>query len=153
MTYELRFEHLINAKPEVVFDTFTEPGGQAAFYSGEPGWIVRSECDLRVGGVWSVDFGPSQDQLYRHRHVFQIIDRPRRLLLATTETRLDGSSFDTELEFVFEEQGDQTLMKMIHRGFPTPELRDEHRRGLPSAFGQLERVVSTAHQRPANPDS
>jgi uncharacterized protein YndB with AHSA1/START domain len=45
MTYELRFEHLINAKPEVVFDTFTEPGGQAAFYSGEPGWIVRSECD------------------------------------------------------------------------------------------------------------
>lgn len=35
-----------------MFDTFTEPGGQVAFYSGEPGWIVRSECDLRVGGVW-----------------------------------------------------------------------------------------------------
>jgi uncharacterized protein YndB with AHSA1/START domain len=153
MTYELRFEHVINAKPEFVFDTFTEPGGQAAFYSGEPGWIVRSECDLRVGGVWSVEFGPSQGQLYRHRHVFQIIDRPRRLLLTTTETRLDGSSFDTELEFVFEERGDQTLMKMIHRGFSTPELRDEHRRGLPSAFGQLERVVGTAHQRPAIPDS
>jgi hypothetical protein len=24
----------------------------------ERGWIVRSECDLRVGGVWTVEFGP-----------------------------------------------------------------------------------------------
>lgn len=52
MTYELRFERLIDAEPDVVFDTFTETGGQVAFYSGEPGWILRSECDLRVGGVW-----------------------------------------------------------------------------------------------------
>jgi hypothetical protein len=44
-------------------------------------------------------------------------------------------------------------MKMIHRGFPTPELRDEHRRGLPSAFAQLERVVGAVLERPATPDA
>jgi hypothetical protein len=64
--------------------------------------------------------------------------------LRTTETRLDGSSFDTEIEFVFEDQGRRTLMKMIHRGFPTPELRDEHRVGLPNAFAQLQDVVNEA---------
>jgi uncharacterized protein YndB with AHSA1/START domain len=148
MTYELRFERLINAAPEDVFDAFTDPGGQAAFYAqDQPGWIVRSDCDLRVGGVWTVEFGPSQAQLYRHRHVFAVIDRPQRVLLRTTETRLDGSSFDTELEFAFEDHGGQTVMKMIHRGFPTPELRDEHRVGLPNAFAQFQRVVSGVLQR------
>jgi uncharacterized protein YndB with AHSA1/START domain len=35
--------------PEAVFDAFTGEDGQEAFYS-ERGWIVESECDLRVGG-------------------------------------------------------------------------------------------------------
>jgi uncharacterized protein YndB with AHSA1/START domain len=149
MTHELRFERLIDARPEAVFDSFTEPGGQAAFYEAdERGWIVRSECDLRVGGVWTVEFGPSEAELTRHRHVFEVIDRPRRLLLSSTETRLDGSSFDTELEFVFVEQGGTTLVTMVHRGFPTAELRDEHRVGLPNAFAQLARVVRAGLQRP-----
>jgi uncharacterized protein YndB with AHSA1/START domain len=143
VSHELRFERLIDAKPEVVFDALTEPAGQAAFYrQNECGWIVRSACDLRVGGVCTVEFGPSEDRIYRHRHVFQVIDRPRRLLMTTTETRLDGSSFDTEMEFVFEEEEGKTLLRMFHRGFPTTELRDEHRRGLPEAFAQLDRFVS-----------
>jgi glutathione S-transferase len=138
MSHELEFERLIDATPEQVFAAFTEPGGQLAFYRGPvPGWIVRSECDLRVGGVWKVEFGPSEDRLYRHRHVFEVIDRPRRILMATTETRLDGSSFDTEMEFVFTEREGKTLLRLLHRGFPTTELRDEHTRGLPAAFGQL----------------
>jgi uncharacterized protein YndB with AHSA1/START domain len=142
VTHELRVERVIDAEPEAVFDAFTEPGGQVAFYQGPvPGWIVRSTCDLRVGGVWSVEFGPALDQLYRHRHVFEVIDRPRRLLLTTTETRLDGSSFDSEIELVFEPHGDKTLVRMLHRGFPTAELRDEHRGGVPEALAALERVI------------
>jgi uncharacterized protein YndB with AHSA1/START domain len=147
MTHELQFERLIDATPEVVFDAFTEPEGQVAFYrQNEPGWIVRSECDLRVGGVWTVEFGPSQDRIYRHRHVFRVIDRPRRLLMTTTETRLDGSSFDTEMEFVFAEREGRTLLSLFHRGFPTTELRDEHTRGLPTAFTHLNQFISTRLQ-------
>ena len=143
MTYELRFDRVIEAQPEDVFDLFTEHEGQLAFYQGpEPTWIIRSRCDLRVGGEWFVEFGPSEDQLYRHRHVFEVIDRPNRLRMTTTETRLDGSSFETEMEFVFvDEVGGRTRMTLHHRGLPTPELRDEHRRGLPMAFGQFERFV------------
>jgi len=142
MTFELRFQRLINADRVVVFDLFTEQGGQVAFYQqGEAAWIVRSECELRVGGVWSVEFGPSEDEIYRHRHVFNVIDRPRRLLMTTTETRPDGSSFDTETEIRFEEQGWQTLMTVRQIGFLTEVLRDEHTVGLPEAFAQSERFV------------
>jgi uncharacterized protein YndB with AHSA1/START domain len=142
MTHDLRFERVIDAAPEEVFDAFTQPDGQRAFYGqDDPGWIVRSDCDARVGGVWTVAFGPSPSQLYRHEHVFRAIERPRRLLLTTIEIRLDGSTFKTELEFTFEDRDGRTLMTMVQRGFSTAELRDEHERGLPNAFARLERVV------------
>ena len=142
MSRDLRFERVIAARPEQVFEAFTGPEGQREFYGQDaPGWIVESRCELRVGGVWSISFGPSRSELYHHRHVFEEIDRPRRIRLTTTETRLDGSSFVTSLEFTFEARGEATLMTMIQAGFPTQALRDEHLVGLPNAFARLERVA------------
>jgi uncharacterized protein YndB with AHSA1/START domain len=142
MTDELRLERVIDAPPDVVFEAFTSHGGQLAFYgTDDPAWIVHSQCDLRVGGLWMVTFGPSPNHLYRHQSVFEIIDRPRRIVLATTESRPDRPSFDFAVEFTFEEQDGRTLMTVIQSGFPTPELRDEHGRGVPNAFARLERAI------------
>jgi uncharacterized protein YndB with AHSA1/START domain len=142
VSLDLRFERLIAAAPERVFDAFTDPVGQSEFYGKDsPGWIVDSRCDLRVGGVWSVSFGPSPNELYHHRHVFEVIDRPRRIRMATTETRLDGWSFETTMEFTFEPRGTGTLMTLVQTGFPSEELRDEHTIGLPTAFDRLERTL------------
>lgn len=144
MSDELRFEREIDAVPERVFDTFTQPDGQAAFYgTDQPGWIVEAACDFRVGGVWTVTFGPSRSELYRHEHRFRVIDRPWRLLMDTTETRGDGSRIEFETEFTFELRDGKTLMMMIQRGLPTAELREEHRVGLPNAFARLEQVIET----------
>lgn len=142
MTDELRIDRVIDAPPDAVFDTFTAEDGRLAFYGqDDPGWIVESHCDLRVGGVWTITFGPSRSHLYRHRHVFEVIDRPRRLVLATTESRPDGSSFDFAIEFTFEPHDDLTLMTIIQSGFPTAELREEHGRGVPNSFARLERAI------------
>jgi len=142
VTDELRIERVIGAPPGVVFDAFTTRGGQEAFYgTDDPGWTVESRCDLREGGLWTVTFGPSQDHLYEHRSVFQVVDRPRRILLATSERRPDGSGFDFSVEFTFEEQDGQTRMTIIQSGFPTEELREEHGRGVPRAFDRLERAI------------
>ncbi len=142
MSLDLRFERLIAAPPEQVFDAFTSADGQREFYgTDDPGWVVDSRCELRVGGVWSIAFGPSPDRLYHHRHVFEAIERPHRILIASTETRLDGSSFETSVEFTFEPRDGGTLMTMVHAGFPSEELRDEHTRGLPNAFDRLERML------------
>ena len=142
MTLQLQYERLIGASPERVFDAFTSPAGQREFYGTDaPGWVVDSRCDLRVGGVWSVSFGPSRDELYHHRHVFVAIERPRRILLATTETRLDGSRLDTSMEFSFQPRDGGTLMTVVQAGFPTEELRDEHTRGVPNAFDRFERTL------------
>jgi uncharacterized protein YndB with AHSA1/START domain len=140
MSEDAVFARLINARPEVVFDALTGQDGQEAFY-GEAGWTVESRCDLRVGGLWTVMFWPSPDEIYRHDHVFRVIDRPSRLLLDTTETRPDQSIVEYETEFIFEARDDKTLMTMIHRGLPTAELRDEHQAGVPDAFVRLEQAI------------
>jgi uncharacterized protein YndB with AHSA1/START domain len=140
MSEDVTFARVIDAPPEAVFAAFTRQDGQEAFYS-EPGWIVESECDLRVDGVWAVTFGPSRDELYRHEHVFRVIDRPHRLLLDTSENRPDGGALRYETELIFEERDGKTLMTMIHRGLPTAELREEHQAGVPGAFTRLEQVI------------
>jgi uncharacterized protein YndB with AHSA1/START domain len=140
MSEDVRFARVINAAPETVFDALTSHEGQEAFYS-EPGWSVRSECDLRVGGLWTVTFWPSRGEIYRHDHIFRLIDPPRRLVVDTTESRPDGSVVDFEIEFIFEARGGTTLMTMIQRGLPTAELREEHRAGVPDAFARLERAI------------
>ena len=138
MSPDLRFERVIAAGPEHVFDAFTEPEGQREFYGrDDPGWVVDSRCDLRVGGVWSISFGPSPRELYHHRHVFEVIDRPHRVRMTTTETRLDGSHFDFTTEFTFAPHAAGTLMTLVQTGFPTEVLRDEHTRGLPNAFDRF----------------
>jgi uncharacterized protein YndB with AHSA1/START domain len=142
MTEPLRIARVIDAPPEVVFETFLTNDGQAAFYGqDDPAWVLESDCDLRVGGVWTITFGPARNHLYRHRHVFEVIDRPRRLVLATTESRPDGSNFDFTIEFTFEPQDASTLMTVTQSGFPTEELREEHGRGAPNAFARLERAI------------
>ena len=140
MNNEVRFERVIAAPPDVVFEAFTSQGGQEAFYR-EDGWIVESACDLRVGGEWTIDFGPSLEQLTRHTHRFDVIDPPRRLLVATTEHRTSGSRFTFTIEFTFVERDGRTVMTMIQTGIPTSELRDEHGRGVPRSFTRLETIV------------
>lgn len=142
MSSEVNYQRQIAAPPERVFDTFTSPEGQSELYGrDEPGWIVESECDLRVGGAWSVRFGPSADELYRHDYVFEAIEPPGRVLATVTETRLDGWSFDLTVEWTFESHEGGTLMTMLQSGFPTEELRHEHTLGVPHAFDRLERVI------------
>ena len=142
MNGEIRFERLVEAGPERVFDLFTSPAGQAEFYGNDaPGWVVDSRCELRVGGAWEITFGPSPGELYRHRHTFEAIERPRRLLLATTETRPDGSTLAFTTEFTFALRDEATLMTMSQWGFPSDELRQEHAWGVPHAFDRLERAL------------
>jgi uncharacterized protein YndB with AHSA1/START domain len=106
VTGPLIFERVVGESPETVFDAFTSDGGQRAFYGNDaPGWVIRHEADVRVDGAWTIDFGPSPDEIYRHHHVFEAIERPQRLLLATTETRFDGTILKFETEFRFEAHG------------------------------------------------
>jgi uncharacterized protein YndB with AHSA1/START domain len=143
VNHELRVERLIEAAPEEVYEAFVDAEAQVEWYRDpeHPGWIVETECDARVGGLWTSAWGPSEDELYREACVFRVVDRPRRLVMSCTATAPGGSSLDTELEVTFEEEDGKTRMTVIQSGFPTDELRDIIGGGWPVALGRLDRTV------------
>jgi uncharacterized protein YndB with AHSA1/START domain len=141
VSHALRVEHWFDAAPEEVFDAYTDPDAQREWYQDQPGWIVEAECDLRVGGRWTVAFGPPGSDPYRETNVFEQVDRPWRLVYTSTVTMPDGSSFDTGMEVILEELGGRTRMTIHHTGFPSAEVRDDHLGGWPGFLDRLEHVV------------
>ena len=143
MTHDLRVERVYAAAPEVVFDAFTDPEAQQEMYADEPGWIVRSECDLRVGGRWSIEFGPAEGQLSRERCVFELVERPRRLVFRSTMSMPDGSSLATRTHVTFTQTvSGQTRLTVVQTGFPATGLRDEFTEGWGGILAGMSRVVA-----------
>jgi uncharacterized protein YndB with AHSA1/START domain len=144
MSDELRLERVYDAPPEIVFDAFTDPVVQKELYADAPDWIVTSACDLRVGGRWTIEFGPPGGRAALETCVFTVVDRPRRLVYLSTMRMPDGTTFDTDMEVLFDEEpGGRTRLTIVQRGFPTRGLRDELAGGWPSILDGLGRVVAS----------
>jgi uncharacterized protein YndB with AHSA1/START domain len=141
LTHDLRLERVYEAPPEVVFDAFTDPDAQKELYADAPDWVVQAECDLRVGGRWTITFGPPDGTPARETNVFQVVDRPRRLVYASTMAMPDGSSIDTGMEVTFEEEDGRTRLTIVQSGFPAPGRRDEFAGGWSSILDRLLRVA------------
>ena len=125
MTYELRVERLIAAAPEEVFDAYTDPVAQQIWFTIlDPEMIVRNTVDLRVGGKWVSSWGFSADAMFRETNVFEVVDRPHRLVSTSNGSTPDGMTLETHVEITFEEQAGKTLMTVIQTGFPDEEMRD-----------------------------
>jgi uncharacterized protein YndB with AHSA1/START domain len=126
VSYQLTVERVFEASAPAVFDAFTSADAQRVWMrdAGDPDAILETECDPRVGGRWVSAWGPSREELYRETNVFQVVDRPRRLVMATTSSTPDGFTLDTRTEVTFEEQDGRTRMTVVQSGFPTAELRD-----------------------------
>jgi uncharacterized protein YndB with AHSA1/START domain len=142
MSHDLRLERVYQAPPELVFDAFTDPDAQKELYADAPDWVVEADCDLRVGGRWTISFGPPGATPARETNVFQEVDRPRRLVYASTMTMPDGSTIDTGMEVTFQPEHGGTRLTIVQRGFPTARLRDEFQGGWASILDGLGRVVT-----------
>jgi uncharacterized protein YndB with AHSA1/START domain len=125
MSYELKVERLIAASPEEVFDAYTDPEAQKIWFNllGEP-MIVENEVDLRVGGKWVSAWGHAPDEMFRETNVFEVVDRPRRLISTSTGSSPDGQTLKTHVEVTFEDRDGKTLMTVFQTGFPDEKTRD-----------------------------
>jgi uncharacterized protein YndB with AHSA1/START domain len=126
VSFQLTVERVFEASAEEVFDAFTSADAQREWLRDpdDPNAILETECHPRVGGQWVTAWGPSRDELYRETNVFEVVDRPRRLVMATSSSTPDGFTLDTRTEVTFEEHDGMTRMTVVQSGFPTAELRD-----------------------------
>jgi uncharacterized protein YndB with AHSA1/START domain len=141
VSHDLTVERLLDSTPEVAFDAFVDPNAQHELYADAPDWIVESECDLRVGGRWTITFGAPGNEPARETNVFEEVERPRRLVFTSTMKMPDGSSIRTHVRVTFDPENGTTRIRIVQRGFPSRELRDSFESGWASILEGLARVV------------
>ena len=151
MTYELRVERVLNASAEEVFEAYTDAEAAKVWFrlgpDGPDDSIVEITNDLRVGGEWNAAWGQSADQLFRERGVYQVVDPPRRLVMAHTGWTPDGQTMDTTIEVTFEDLGGKTRMVVTQSVLSGVTLR-VWPRGSRSIQCSLVRAVSIVTRQP-----
>jgi uncharacterized protein YndB with AHSA1/START domain len=118
---EVRLQRWFESPPDVVFDAYTDPDAQRALRAGELDWVVESECDLRVGGEWIIRFGPPSAP-YVERNVFHTVERPHRLVYASTTESPNGSRVESLMEISLQWLDGQTLLTLTQRGLPSGDI-------------------------------
>jgi uncharacterized protein YndB with AHSA1/START domain len=146
VSYDLRLERILDAPPELVFDTIVDPAYADEIYSDQvPGFSPqRFEIDLRVGGTWTIDFGPRDgsgpnDVL---TSVFTEIDRPRRIVYDTTMYIAEwGRSVSFTETLTLEDQGGKTLLTVVQSEIEREADRDAFMDGTPGWLDAVQRIV------------
>jgi uncharacterized protein YndB with AHSA1/START domain len=142
---DIRLQRWFDAPPDVVFDAYTDPDAQRDLRAGELAWVVESECDLRVGGEWIIRFGPSSAP-YVERNVFHTVERPHRLVYASTTEWPDGSHVESLMEISLRWLDGRTLLTLTQRGVPSGDLE----RGYIEGWNEfLDGLVARIQTRPA----
>jgi uncharacterized protein YndB with AHSA1/START domain len=146
MSYDLRIERLLDASPELVFDTIVDPSAQEEINAGVvEGWSLRSfEIDLRVGGSWRYEFGPTEGDGPANvvTYVFTEVDRPRRLAYRGSIYLSGwGRTVDLEEAITLEDRDGKTLLTLVISELEAEADRDAFAGGVPSWVDSLTRVV------------
>jgi uncharacterized protein YndB with AHSA1/START domain len=139
--HALSVERIIDAPPEAIFDAFI-----ALYDSQRPEWVTGSQLDLRPGGRWSVAFQVPNGPAFREERVITAVERPRRLAYDMTTVYEHAPGFDTTVEVTIEAMPDGHRVRLVQRGFPTTDARDDFAGAWPDVLGELASRVSS--QRP-----
>ena len=144
MSHELKVERTFDASTFEVFDAYVDPDTQRELYADDETPIVELEefGHPRVGSRWTISFGASKDAMYRETSVFEVVERPGRLVSTSSMTMLDGTVLQTKFELTLQERDGKTLVTMVMSGFPNAEVRDTYSGGLPGFLDRFEGAVS-----------
>ena len=139
--FGLELEARIRARPDAVFPYFTDP----ALYRRWQG--ADAELDARPGGVYRV-WMPGQAMV---EGTYLIVEPPDRVVFTwgwVGNAAVPPGS--TTVEVTLTADGDETVIRLVHRGLPTELSRDEHAGGWRH---YLARLTVAARGGDPGPDS
>jgi uncharacterized protein YndB with AHSA1/START domain len=148
VSHSLTVERLLDTTPEVAFDAFVDPNAQHDLYADAPDWLVESECDLRVGGRWTITFGAPGTEPARETNVFEEVERPRHLVFRSAMKMPDGAEIHTHVTVTFQLENGKTRVRVVQRGFPSLERRDSFEGGWRRILEALRRFADARADSP-----
>jgi len=138
----LRIERVFNARPRAVFRAWTTREAMEEWYRDGEDFVARvTELDVRVGGRYRVEFGPSGQELFVEYGEYLEIDPPHRLVMTEALEGVDSPWAGTRVTVELEEVDGKTRLTMTHSEFPTAGHRDIAASGWPGFLDRIESLV------------
>lgn len=140
----LEVERRVPGSPAEAFSYFTDSDKHARWQG------ISAELDPRPGGAYIVRFNEHS----RVRGEFLVVDAPRRLVLSwgwetDTETEYPPGAeltpaCSTTVEITFVEDGDSTVVRVVHSGLPAPRAFEFTTYGWRTYLDRLEELAGGA---------
>ncbi len=126
--FGLELESRVRARPDTIFAFFTDPTLYRR-WQGED-----AELDPRPGGIYRVHM-PGQAVV---EGVYLVVEPPRRIVFTWGWVgNAEVPPGSTTVEVTFTPDGEETIVRLVHRGLPTQSSRDEHAAGWRHYLGRV----------------
>ena len=138
---EITITKIFNAPRELVFDAFTQAEHVKHWWGPNGFTNTIFKMDVKPGGEWEFIMHGPDGKDYKNRSVFQVVDRPNKLVFLHES----GPKFKTTVTFEVE-PGNKTKLH-FQMVFDTQELRDRTIKeqgaveGLTQTLGRLEKYL------------
>lgn len=123
----LDVDQLIDARPATVFRLLTEPDLYVRWFGPDGATTTVEEMELTLGGRLKLKITfPGMDLVVRIEGFYEVIEPPVRLV--HTWRSMD-EELVTTVSFEIEPQGNQTRLRVNHRGFVDPVDLEQNQGG------------------------
>jgi uncharacterized protein YndB with AHSA1/START domain len=150
-THDITLEHVLDAPPAAVFDTYVDPVADRIIFAGGPDWTVEVACEVRLGGLWTIAIA-ARGGRHTTRPTVSAINRPGHLAFESTLTMPDGAKLDREVDVTLTSMdGAKTRRSIVQMGFPSAESAEAFGAGFPGVFARLEQMARARLARYRHP--
>lgn len=139
----LRLQRRFDAPRERVFDAWTNPAVLRDWWSAMPTMSPGDiEVDLREGGRYRMEMRTDTGEVHTVVGEYREVRRPERVAYTWTwesNEALMRPSANTLVEVDFAEDGDGTVVTLVHSGFGNEEIAGMHDHGWNGTLDALQR--------------
>lgn len=139
----LIIERVFPATREALFDAFADPAQMVQWWGPEGSVVRDSAFDLAIGGAWHTLLHHRDGEEHHVSGVYVTVEAPSRLAFTWAWRQADGRrGHQTLVDLAFSSDPAGARLTLRQSLFPSPEHRDNHRRGWTSSFADLARFLS-----------
>ena len=138
----VRLTWSFDVPPHRLFESWSEADRYRRWAWGDLGSGTEASVDCRVGGKYRVSTKrPDGGEWSFFGEYIECVPGRRLVYTVNWEAPMGYDSPGETVEVVFNEGDRGTELEFVHRGVPTQEARDEHRRGWANTLETLSKML------------
>jgi uncharacterized protein YndB with AHSA1/START domain len=129
----------IKARPSIVFDALTTPGGMSSWWCPDDGPVLKAVSDPRPGGAFRVRFRTQDDTEHETTGEYLEFVKPERLSMSWRWSLNGVDPGTSRVDMILRAIAEGTELTLTHSRLHDDESARSHERGWYAALDRLER--------------